>query len=176
MKSYIIFLRAVNVSGKNIIKMSALKSILEEKGFQNVVTYIQSGNIYLNTDLEKNELESLLHQLIKDHFQLDISCFIIEPAKLEQVIHDNPYCNGEEPNRVFITFLDTIPDSSLIAELKAIDYNPETFFINKDILYYHLPMGMAKSKFNNNFFEKKLKLIATGRNVNTVLKMHQLLK
>ncbi|WP_344674647.1 DUF1697 domain-containing protein [Sphingobacterium kyonggiense] len=176
MKSYIIFLRAVNVSGKNIIKMSALKSILEENGLQNVLTYIQSGNIYLKTELEKKDLERQLQQIIKDHFHLDISCFVIEPTKLEQILQENPYCNGEEPNKVFITFLDAIPDSNLIADLKSIDYSPETFFINKDILYYHLPMGMAKSKYNNNFFEKKLKLKATGRNVNTVLKMHQLLK
>lgn len=176
MKSYIIFLRAVNVSGKNIIKMSALKSILEENGFQNVVTYIQSGNIYLKTDLEKNDLEILLQQIIKDQFHLDISCFVIQPAKLEQILKENPYCNGEEPNKVFITFLDTIPDSNLIADLKAIDYSPESFYIKKEILYYHLPTGMAKSKFNNNFFEKKLRLKATGRNVNTILKMYQLLK
>lgn len=56
MKTYFVLLRGVNVSGKNIIKMAILKDLLIKNDFKNVTTYIQSGNIILETNLEKEEI------------------------------------------------------------------------------------------------------------------------
>lgn len=45
MSLYVALLRGINVGGKNLIKMSALKACFEAQGFRNVTTYIQSGNV-----------------------------------------------------------------------------------------------------------------------------------
>ena len=72
MHTYIVFLRAVNVSGKNIIKMKDLKNHLDNANFQQVKTYIQSGNIILQSELDKTLVQSNIQQLIQHHFNLSL--------------------------------------------------------------------------------------------------------
>ncbi len=80
MKTHIVLLRGVNVSGKNSIKMAVFKTILSDNGFKNVTTYIQSGNIVLSSDLPKEAIATKVQQLIQDHFQLQIAVFLFESA------------------------------------------------------------------------------------------------
>ena len=64
---HIILLRGVTPNGKNAIpKMSYLVDILTEAGFQQVRTYIQSGNIILESDLDLEEIRECVHTLIKE--------------------------------------------------------------------------------------------------------------
>lgn len=62
MKTYIALLRGINVSGKNIIKMEALKNMFFDLGFEKVQTYIQSGNVIFtnNQNLSKTDLTELI--------------------------------------------------------------------------------------------------------------------
>lgn len=174
MPQYIVFLRAVNVSGKNIIKMQALKAALHAAGFEGVQTYIQSGNLLLESKLKAPALEKQLKALIAAEFQLDIEVFVKTREALQQALDHCPYGAECAPNRVFITFLDRRPDTALLAQLQAIDHKAEIFNVWEEVLYFYLPDGMAKSKMSNPYFETKLKLKATGRNVNTVNKMLEL--
>ena len=52
MKTHLALLRGINVSGHNMIKMDVLKTLLENAGFQNVRTYIQSGNVFVDSEEE----------------------------------------------------------------------------------------------------------------------------
>ncbi len=168
---YIIFLRAVNVSGKNLIKMADLKAKLLKSGFKDVQTYIQSGNIVLKSDLNKVQLTERINKLIMDEFGLDLSIFILSEAELNDALQNCPFPSEFPGNRVFITFLNKKPQNSDTDNFKQIDLGEEKYHLHEQILYFYLPDGMANSKLNNNFIEKKLKVIATGRNTNTVNKM-----
>lgn len=174
MSLYIVFLRAVNVSGKNIIKMQALKDALQEAGFGEVKTYIQSGNLLLNSQLKADELGRQIKALIAEVFQLDIEVFVRSREALQQALDQCPYGEDCAPNKVFVTFLDREPEKALLEALQAIDHKGEVFAVRGVVLYFYLPEGMAKSKMSNNYFESRLKLKATGRNVNTVKKMLEL--
>lgn len=174
MQQYIVFLRAVNVSGKNIIRMQELKAVLQAAGFEAVKTYIQSGNLVLKSRLKVPEVSRQVKALIAMQFQLDIEVFVKSRAFVQQAREHCPYGPECAPNRVFITFLDRKPDAALVEALQAVDHKEEVFALWEDVLYFYLPEGMAKSKMSNNYFESKLKLKATGRNVNTVDKMLQL--
>lgn len=169
--SYIIFLRAVNVSGKNIIKMADLKAKLLKSEFKEVQTYIQSGNIVLKSDLNTVQLSEKLNKIFKDEYGLDLSIFILSEAELNIALENCPFPSELPANRVFITFLNKIPENSDSDNFKQIDLGEEKYHLHEQILYFYLPDGMANSKLNNNFIEKKLKVIATGRNINTVNKM-----
>jgi len=176
MNTYIVLLRGINVSGKNIIKMAELKQFLTDEGFGNVVTYIQSGNLVVESPLKRDEAGQKIKQLIMTHFGWDISVFVLTLKQMQQALQNNPFPDTAEPNRVFVTFLDKVPDAGIAAALAQTDFGPDVFEIINDILYFHLPGGMAQSKMTNNFFEKKLKVTATGRNLNTVRKMIELAK
>ena len=67
MNTYIALLRGINVSGQKKIKMADLRLLLEENGFNNVNTYIQSGNIVFQTTEENiTKLESKISEIIKN--------------------------------------------------------------------------------------------------------------
>jgi len=176
MKTYIVLLRGVNVSGKNLIKMSKLKEILAGAGFSNVSTYIQSGNIILESVLDKTATGELVHQLIFKYFNCTVPVFCLAVSAIEDALKNNPFPNDAEPNKVFITFLNQQPQPDLIEKLTLIDFGTEQFKITDKLLYFYVPDGMGKSKMNNNFFENKLKVTATGRNLNTIYKLIDLAK
>lgn len=176
MKTHIVLLRGVNVSGKNSIKMAVFKTILSDNGFKNVTTYIQSGNIVLSSDLPKEAIATKVQQLIQDHFQLQIAVFCLNLQEMETALKNNPFIENIEPNKLFFTFLNEEPAKELLANLSAVDFGKDQFKVIDKVLYFSLPEGMSNSKLNNNFFEKKLKVTATGRNLNTIHKLIDLAK
>lgn len=176
MKTYIVLLRGVNVSGKNIVKMAVLKAVLIDNDFKNVTTYIQSGNIILSSDSEKDVVATKVQQLIHDHFQLQISVFCLNLQEMETALQNNPFTENIEPNKLFFTFLNEEPAADLLADLEKIDFANDQFKVIDKVLYFYLLNGMSNSKLNNNFFEQKLKVTATGRNLNTINKLIDLAK
>ena len=67
MKTYILLLRGINVGGHNLIPMKALTALLTGLGFKNVKTYIQSGNVVLQSDVALDQgLQYTLHFIIGD--------------------------------------------------------------------------------------------------------------
>ncbi|MCT1525139.1 DUF1697 domain-containing protein [Sphingobacterium hotanense] len=175
MNTFVIFLRAVNVSGKNLIKMAELKDVLANASFTNVQTYIQSGNIILNSSLSAAATEKEVASLIKKQFNLDVTTFVLTEEQLKNALKNSPFAMELPGNRVFITFLSDPIEKSLRDEINALKYLPEEFHCDDQVVYFYLPDGAANAKLSNNFFEKKLKINATGRNVNTVKKMLDLL-
>lgn len=175
MQTYIVLLRSVNVSGKNIIKMAELKAHLQ-KHYNNVQTYIQSGNIILHSDRKKHAVQSKITTLIKQYFELDIAVFILTANELSLIIKNNPFDIDLASNNVYITLLDHKPDEEFIRKLEELDLGDEKYWIQRDVLYFYLPKGMANSKLSTPFIEKKLKVIATGRNLNTMHKLLDLIK
>jgi len=171
MNKYIVLLRAINVSGKNIIKMADLKEKLQLVGFVNVHTYIQSGNILLESENNSSEIMKQINSLIKDEFSLDIDIFVLTKHELRESLEQNPFSKDLPGNRVFITFLDKELHSTQVEEFKKLNLSPEEYLINKKCFYFYLPEGMANSKLNNNFIEKKFNVKSTGRNINTINKM-----
>ncbi|UUV20291.1 DUF1697 domain-containing protein [Paenimyroides aestuarii] len=172
MNTYIIFLRAVNVSGKNIIKMADLKVALIEIGFKSVITYIQSGNVVLKSNAEKAVVEQQIKQLIQERFLLDIAVFCLDVQEVETALQNNPFPADAPNNKVFITFMKNIPsEDALHALTTAFQLGNDAFKILHKLLYFYVVDGMGASKMNTNFFEKKLQTIATGRNLNTIRKV-----
>lgn len=84
MIEYIALLRAVNVGGKNKVTMSILKQEMQTKGFQNVITYINSGNILFDSEFSKEHNTDILRSIIKDSFNLDIDVIIVSTKDLEE--------------------------------------------------------------------------------------------
>lgn len=171
MRKFIVLLRAVNVSGKNTIKMAALKEKLIEYGFASVQTYIQSGNVVLQSTKNATIVERQIQLLIKEEFDLEIVVFVRTIENLHQALDQSPFEQNLPGNNVFVTFLSAVPELALVNKLATIDHGQEEYLIDGTMLYFYLPEGMAKSKMNNNYFENKLKVAATGRNINTIRKL-----
>ena len=88
---YIAFLRGVNISGKNKISMSLLKKVMEENRYQDVITYINSGNIIFKS-FTNDEIFMMndIKKIIKDNFNLEIPVFVISYGALEDIVNNHP--------------------------------------------------------------------------------------
>lgn len=83
MKKFIALLRGINVSGQKQIKMSELKSLFEDTGFQNVETYIQSGNVIFSAKEKSPEkLEQKISSAIKTKFGFDVQVIALTPDEI----------------------------------------------------------------------------------------------
>ncbi|NJO92577.1 MAG: DUF1697 domain-containing protein [Chloroflexia bacterium] len=107
MNKYLALLRGVNVSGKNLIKMKDFQAILQENGFNNVITYIQSGNIIFESEITDNEKNAdIISQLITNKFGFNVPVIVLTLAELKNLIEYNPFTPeaNEDPTKVLISF------------------------------------------------------------------------
>ena len=100
MKRYVVLLRGINVGGKNKISMTELKFCLEEQGFEDVMTYIQSGNVILQSSLDATALGQKIEAMLSNKFKLDssiIKVLILTEDQLQAVIDERPKGFGGQP-------------------------------------------------------------------------------
>ena len=92
MKTYIALLRGINVSGKNKILMADLKTMLQEMGFKDVQTYIQSGNVVFKTrETDSSEIELKIEDKIGTTFGFTIPVIILDKNSFEKIWKENPF-------------------------------------------------------------------------------------
>lgn len=167
MQTLISLLRGINVSGKNLIKMDALKKSYENLGFHNVTAYVQSGNVVFFANDEKVEaLEQKIKRQVELDYDLEVPVLVLTLEKLKQIIDNNPFKDKEVPF-LHVTFLSSkseIIDFKVIEEKKQ---NGEEIYFSENAIYLYCPNGYGKTKLTNNFLESKLKVCATTRNWKT---------
>lgn len=174
MRTYISLLRGINVSGKNMIKMAELEKALTATGFLNLRTYIQSGNVAF--EYEENEpgkVSEMVSDTIKERFNLVVPSLTIFKEELIRIHTNNPFLPERNPDRksLYITFLDKNPENQQIGSLPKEAYLPDEFIYGDRAIYLFCPDGYGSTKLNNSFIERKLGVMATTRNFNTVEKL-----
>lgn len=175
---YIAFLRAINVAGKNLIKMQALQELFTGAGYKNSVTYLQSGNVVFETAKAAGEkLETSIEKLISDKLKLTISSIVLSETEIENIISENPFTREKpEIDKLHITIMKTKiekPDAGTIDSKK--DKN-EKYLIKDNSIYLYCPDGYGKTKLNNSNLEKWLQNTGTTRNWKTILAVKDLMK
>lgn len=172
--TYISLLRGINISGKKLIKMSDLKSILSEIGLENVITYIQSGNIIFQYENVENSIVSeKISKIIFDKYGFDVPVITLNRDELLKITSENPFLN-EDIEKVHITFLSEIPSNDNIKKINSINVEPDKFIIVDKAIYIFYTDKYGKTKLVTNFFENKLKVKATDRNIKTINKLIEL--
>lgn len=167
-------LRGINVGGKRKILMTELKSLCENLGWKNISTYIQSGNLIFDSDKENSELENSLEKGITEKFGFNVPVIIRSRNELETSIKNNPFSQDTDISSLHLTFLKEKPKKENINKISDDNYSPDEFSIQNKDVYIFCEHKYHKSKLTNNFFEKKLNVMATTRNWKTVLKLYEL--
>lgn len=170
MKAYIALLKGINVGGHKKVSMAELRDLLVKSGFENVQTYIQSGNVIFKSLDEVHGLEEKISNLISVHFGFDVSVILKTNPELQLIFDSCPFENGKKENNYFI-ILNKMPDAKMIDEVNRISYENEEIIIKNNCLYFYSSKGFGQSKFNMITYERKLKVIGTSRNYNTMVKL-----
>lgn len=176
---FVALLRGINVSGQKLIKMADLKMCFEQAGFQQVQTYIQSGNIiFLHPDSHQSELEIQIESLLFKSYGFKITTIVKQLHDLEKAIDENPFLKdvSKDQTCIYFAFFKGILEVENIIKLQQKLLLPEEYVITKNTIHFYVPKGYGKSKMNNNYFESVLKTKSTSRNLKTVMRLIDLLK
>lgn len=167
-------LRGINVSGQKMTSMIKLKGLYESLGFKDVQTYIQSGNVIFRCPAaDPLKLKARIEKGIKKVFGFDAPVFMRTREDFQKLIKKTPY-SKKDISRLYVSFLSEVPPELPIEELESVKDTSEEFVISGREIYLFLPNGAGKTKLSNTFLEKKLKVGATTRNWNTVVRLFEM--
>lgn len=110
---YITLLRGINVSGKNKISMNELKTELQKYKYQNISTYLNSGNIIFESDIDhKESIMQDIYKILKNKFNLDIPVFIMTSFDLEDILKNTPKWWGTDNKEIYDHLIFIIPPAT----------------------------------------------------------------
>ena len=170
MKTYIALIRGINVGGK-VMKMAELRVALENLGWMNVETYIQSGNVIFQS-MEGMGLEEKMDQCIQNTFgySVDLQIFLLEDYV--RIIHQRPE-HGDDKFWL-VTFLNGELKREGWEEVCSVKGPNEEVYLKEGAIFLYCPDGYGITQIHTNFIEKKLGVKGTTRNWKTSTKLKEL--
>jgi uncharacterized protein (DUF1697 family) len=173
---YLALLRGVNIGGANQMKMDDLKAVFSELGFENVKSYINSGNLAFNAKkTAETKLIDKIETAVEAKFGRRIHVMVREQKDIERIIKNNPFDGQYESHKhMHVLFLKEPMPAEKAKQLQASALPGEHYEVRGREIYNHLPNGVAGSLLTKGFFEKKPVVPFTGRNWRTVEKLAEL--
>jgi uncharacterized protein (DUF1697 family) len=174
---YVALLRGINVGGKSIIRMADLKESVDALGYDQVSTFIASGNVLFETsERDAAKLESTIEQALQQRFDLPIAVVVHTRAEFKRVVQAIPAdWIGNDSLRVYVAFLRRTRDGRTLArELKPREGIDELVATKSALIWATRRDGLTRSGL------QKITAIPayremTLRNLNTTLKLQELL-
>ena len=174
MTTHLALLRGINVSGHKMINMVALKKALEAIGFTHVVTYIQSGNVFVTTEEESpSKVGFLIKQEIFKEFGHDVPVIVIGKEDLQACLDRNGFLNeeGVDLKKLYVSFISSELPENMITQLNLNFIHPDEIQLDGKRIYLKYDISPAKTKLDNKWIEKSMNVVSTTRNWNTVNKL-----
>jgi uncharacterized protein (DUF1697 family) len=155
--------------------MAKLREALEDAGFEDVRTHLQSGNVVLSSKTKPEQTARACERLIQAEFGLEIDVVVRTPADLARVVRRNPLGEvAKDPKRYQVSFLaGTLPAAARRRLEEAAEKPEELAFSGREIYAWH-PSGVARSKLWGRLAGRDLGVTATARNWTTVTKLLEL--
>jgi uncharacterized protein (DUF1697 family) len=168
-RSQILLLRGINLGPNKRIAMPELRTALTDAGFNDVRTYVQSGNVVLRTSVIANKLGAQSEKLIAERFGFDVDVIVRTADELAEVVERNPLADvADNPKRYQVSFLDGEPDPEAVAKIAAAASPTERLVsIGRELYAWH-PDGVGRSKMWTKLAGRGLGVRATARNWTTV--------
>lgn len=163
MTRYAVLLRGVNVSGKNRLPMAEFRDMLADLGFDNPVTYIQSGNAVVDSTLGRATVEEMIGQGIAARFGITTAVLALTTEEMVSVIDGHPFSLAEE-NRVHAFFLRGPQPGLTDKALAALAAPGDEWCLLDHALVLHTPQGVGNSKLAERL-PKMIQGPATARNL-----------
>lgn len=175
LSSFIALLRGINVGGVRV-PMPELRSLCEERGWADVQTYIQSGNVLFRAQGEPARLEEELEEAVERRFGFSVSVLVRSADEWPAYVQGNPFQeeSRSEPNLVMLAFSKEPPKSDAADLLQERAAGGERVVRVGDALWIHFASGSARSKLTPALLDRLAGSPVTTRNWRTVLKLEEL--
>jgi uncharacterized protein (DUF1697 family) len=174
--NYVAFLRGINVGGKNIIKMEALRKEFEKAGFLSVTTYIQSGNVIFQSDMnDKADIEGKIEKALAARFKYEAKVLIRSKKDMENTISHLPLIIENPDWKHNVIFLSSAIDSKDIVNQFNIKKDIEQISYYKGVLFWSAKLETITRSTMIKLSARKEYKEMTVRNINTTKKILELM-
>jgi uncharacterized protein (DUF1697 family) len=165
----VIMLRGINLGPNRRMPMADLRALFADAGYEDVRTYVQSGNVVLESTAKPAELERETAALISERFGFDVPVVVRTSRQLAAVVKLNPLGDvADNPKRYQVSFLAAKPGAAVVKKLEELAADAERVACHGREVYAWHPEGVARSKLWNALAGKGLGVTATARNWTTV--------
>ncbi|MDE0668545.1 MAG: DUF1697 domain-containing protein [bacterium] len=173
MTTWIVLLRGVNVGGRHKLPMAALRELLTELGFENVRTYIQSGNIVLDSPGgDRDSVARSVRDAIEGRFGFAPHTFVLDIDAFDAAIAANPFSGDEQDPKTIHFFFLAEPTINLDGLLELATQREE-FVLTEGVFYLHTPDGFGGSKLVERL-QRFIGTKTTARNLRSVRAIREL--
>jgi uncharacterized protein (DUF1697 family) len=169
MAVWVALLRGVNVGGHNRVNMPGLRQALTEAGFEDVQTYVASGNVIARSGHRSaEEVEKAVRATVSATFGLDVPVVVRTPRQLRDLLDWCPFPEAaERPTRVHVIYLGSDPNPEGVAALLAADWSPDRVEVRGREVVIRYDDSMHTSRLQHASVLKRLAVDGTARNWRT---------
>jgi uncharacterized protein (DUF1697 family) len=166
----VVLLRGINVGRANRLAMADLRSVLEEAGATDVVTYLQSGNAVVSSGVP--DLASRVEAGLRDDLGLEVRVLVRSADDLGRVVEQNPFPHKvAEPKLLHVAFLEEQPATALVEELGT-RHGDDELALGERVLYLSYAKSSQRSPLEPAL--RRIGGVATARNWTTVTRLVEL--
>ena len=167
---YLVMPRGINVGARNRVPMATLRSKLTGLGHTDVATILNSGNVIVSAESDcPDDVAAAVQQLLRDEFNVSVPCVVRTADQIREVLARNPLQDlVTDPSRYLVNFLSDEPESGAVGALLSEDHSPEAITVEGAEAYVWTPDGVKAMTLSFAYLERRLGVVATARNWNTV--------
>ncbi len=166
MSTYVAFLRGVNLGGRRTVSMPRLAGLGRELGYEDVWTWVNSGNLVLTTHRTAATVEREIADALEAEHGTRIDVTVRPADELAALLGRNPFPDGS-PSQVTVAFLTNVAPAGAAERLAAVATDAEAFELADREVWVHYGDGIAGSRLATGFI-RILGVSATTRSVGTV--------
>ena len=170
---FLVMPRGINVGTRNRVPMAELRSRLADGGYRDVATVLASGNVIVTAEEDSpGEVAGAMQRLLSEEFGVDVACVARTADQVREVLGRNPLQDVvSDPSRYLVTFFSQEPDPEAVEALLGEDHSPEAIAIEGAEAYVWTPDGVKTMTLSYAYLERRLGVVATARNWNTLEKI-----
>jgi uncharacterized protein (DUF1697 family) len=169
----VVLLRGINVGKNKRISMADLRELLSERGYEDVQTYLQSGNVLVSSTRAPGNVEQDISAAIASELGHEVDVVVRTAEQMATVVADDPFAGVRDDHRFHqALFLAGKPDAKAISALESTDFSPERLVVQPGVLHAWCPDGVQNSPLLKAL--TRIRTSATARNWRTVEKLAEL--
>jgi uncharacterized protein (DUF1697 family) len=173
---HVALLRGVNVAGRTMVAMPALKAMFEAAGARDVGTWNQSGNVLFRAGPEEARgIAAAVADALAGRLGLRVAIILRTAGELGAISRYNPFLQWRaDPAGLHVAFLDAWPAPARRAAIDPRRAPPDELMLQGREVYLLCPNGVGRTRLTVPYLEGRLGTTATMRNWRTVLKLASL--
>jgi uncharacterized protein (DUF1697 family) len=175
MGTFVALLRGINVGPRKRIRMEPLRDLVRGVGFADVRTLVNSGNVVFTGEGEPRTIAQRIEEALREGHALEVDVVVRTAAEMAAVVNANPFPEiAATPKLLHVSFLAVPLPEQTSRMLDGLDTGDDRFVVCDREVYVHAPHGLSGASPGIQSLDRKLSVVSTSRNWNTVTRLAEM--